>query len=180
VQDGDTVAKSMGFLYIVSGKQNGATLDAELADCPVEFAADLRVEAAGGFVEEEERGIIDKRERKGEPLALPAGEGLETRAGFFHEPKTFEKARSWDGIRVKRGEEVEGLARGDGVLKRGGLQHRAGAALDRCGMSASVKTGNVNRPGIRLPQAEGTFEERGFARAIGAEKAEDFAPRHLK
>ena len=41
-------------------------------------------------------------------------------------------------------------------------------------MGAGIEAGDVDRAGIREPEAKGALEEGGLAGAIGAEQAEDF------
>ncbi len=127
MQNGDAVAKGVGLLDVMGGKEHGAALGAELADGVVKLAPDLGVEAGGGLVQEEQRRVIDKGERKGKALALAAGEGLEARVGFFGQREAIEEPAAGDGARIERGKEVERLARRDGVLKGGRLQDGADA-----------------------------------------------------
>jgi hypothetical protein len=74
VDDGDAVAEALGFLDVVGGHQDGALFGAEFGEQRVDFKADLRVEAGGGLVEEEQRGVVDEAQRDGEALLLAAGE----------------------------------------------------------------------------------------------------------
>ena len=132
----------------------------------------LRVEAAGGLVEKKQRGIIDEGKRKGEALAFSAGKSFETSAGFVLEREAFEKSGSGDGARVKCREQVERLAWRDGILKGGGLKDRPDAPLDRRRMRASIQPGDLDRAGIRKPEPQGAFDDRGFARADWAQESE--------
>jgi len=175
MKDGDAVAEGVGFLDVMGGEEDGTTLGAGMADGVVQIAADLGIEAAGGLVEEEEGGIVYECKGKGETLALAGGEGFEAGIGFVCEGEAVEELRRRDGAGVECGEEVEGFARGDGVLEGGGLEDGADGALDGGGMEAGVEAGDVDGAGIGKAKAKGTLEEGGFAGAVGTEKAEDFA-----
>jgi len=174
MQDANAIAKQVGLFDVMGCDQDGAALGAEAADGVVEFAADLGIEAAGRLVEEQERGVVDKGERQGEALALAAGESLETRIGFVHQHETLKEPRGGNGARVECGKESESLARGDGVLKGGGLEHDAGEALDGIRMRPGIEAGNLDGTGIVEPEAERALEERCLAGAIGAQKTENF------
>ena len=53
IDDGDAIAKAFGFFDVVRGHDDRLLFAAKLFDDVVDFAADLRVEAGGGLVEEE-------------------------------------------------------------------------------------------------------------------------------
>ena len=74
IHDGHAVAESLGFIHVMGGEQDGAAGELELLDEFPELAAGLRIEAGGGFVEEQEVGVADKRARQREALLLAAGE----------------------------------------------------------------------------------------------------------
>src|SRR5205814_10557591 len=84
VADGDAVAEALGFFDIVRSEHDGFLVALELFDDVVNFAANLRVKAGSGFVEENDFGIVDEGDRESEALFLAAGElGIESVAFLF-------------------------------------------------------------------------------------------------
>ena len=84
IDDGDAVTEAFGFFDVVCGEDYRFFVALELFDDVVNFAADLRVEAGGGFVEENDPGIVDERDSKSQALFLAAGQlGVESVALFF-------------------------------------------------------------------------------------------------
>jgi hypothetical protein len=53
VHDGDAVAEALGFFDVMGGDEHGFLVFAQFLDDVVDLAADLRVEAGGGLVEEQ-------------------------------------------------------------------------------------------------------------------------------
>src|SRR5207248_581797 len=84
VDDGDAVAEALRFFDIVRSEHDGFLVALELFDDVVNLAANLRVKAGSGFVEENDFGIVDQRDRESETLFLAAGElGIESVAFLF-------------------------------------------------------------------------------------------------
>ncbi len=91
VDDGHAIAKALGFLDVVRGHDDGFFLAAQFFDDVVDFAADLRVEAGGGLVEEEHSGVVDERHGQGEALFLAAGELAVKGVALFFEAEALEE-----------------------------------------------------------------------------------------
>ena len=60
VHDGDAVADGFDFAEFVRGKENGFAVVLQALDDLANFHAAKRVEAAGGFIEHEQIGIVDE------------------------------------------------------------------------------------------------------------------------
>ena len=87
VQNPDSIAEKMRFIEIVRAHENGATVGLELPDQVMQFPARFRIEAGGRFVEDEELGTVDHRQREEQPLFLSARERIERSRGFVGEGK---------------------------------------------------------------------------------------------
>src|SRR5690606_26642026 len=59
VDDGDAVAQPVGLVEVVGGEDDGGAAGGEVRDGVPDFAAPGRVEAGGGFVEEQDLGGQD-------------------------------------------------------------------------------------------------------------------------
>ncbi len=69
VDNADPVAELVGFLHVVSGEEDGASLTADLNDHLAQVAGRLGVQTGRRFVEDEHRGLGEQRLGKAYPLA---------------------------------------------------------------------------------------------------------------
>src|SRR5580658_10424054 len=88
VNDGDAVTDALRFLDVMGGDEDRLFVFAQFLDDVVDFAADLRVEAGSGLVEEYHLRIIDERHGQREALFLAAGKVTVKGVAFFLELKT--------------------------------------------------------------------------------------------
>ena len=79
IDDRDAIAERLGFLDVVRRQQHRVAVLLHSGDLAVQLAAGLRIEAGRRLVEEDELGLVDERERQGEPLALAARQRVERR-----------------------------------------------------------------------------------------------------
>src|SRR5580658_9541864 len=97
----------------MGGEQNSPAVGFELLDQIPELAAGLRVEAGGGFVEEQEFGIAHQGAAEGEPLLLAAGEAAHARVAFFGELGLGNDFLSGGTLIEEAGEEANGFGHGE-------------------------------------------------------------------
>ena len=175
VDDGDAVAEALGFFDVVGGEDDRALLVAEFENELVNFQADLGIEAGGGFVEEDQLGIVDHGHGEGEALLLAAGKRTVDSVAFFGKLKALEQSVGIDGFLIKRREEAHGFVEFDLVGKVGCLEADADAFFERAGVGGGVKAEHANIARSALTEAFEDFNGGCFAGSVGAEKSEDFA-----
>ena len=93
VDDREAIAEQLGFLDVVRRQQHRVAVALHPPDLAVQLAPRLRVEAGRGFVEEDQLGIVDEREREREPLTLPARERVERRVAPSRRARSARAAR---------------------------------------------------------------------------------------
>jgi hypothetical protein len=175
IDDGDAVAQLLGFGYIVSREQDGAALVFEGKDGGVEFATGFCVESRGGFIEDDQVRIVYEGEGESEALLLTAGECVEGSVCLFSNAKALQQSGGIGWLAIESPEEAEGLARGDLVLQRGGLQGRSDSFFDLRGVPAGVEAEDLDLAFVWFAQAEKTLDGGGFTGSVGPEKSEQFA-----
>src|SRR3954469_20958686 len=65
---------ALGLIHVVGGNEKRHPLPGEFEEQVPEFAARHRIDAGGGFIEEQDRGVMHERAGHGEPLAPAAGQ----------------------------------------------------------------------------------------------------------
>src|SRR5258706_15775295 len=91
VNDGDTVAEAFGLFNVVRGHEDSFFLAAQLFDDVVDFAADLRVQAGRGFVQEKHAWVVYQSHGEGQALLLSAGKLAVEGVAFFFQAETLEQ-----------------------------------------------------------------------------------------
>ena len=110
IDDGEAIAEALGFIHVVSGEQDGATLLLEGADDVPELAAALGIESGGGLVEKKDARIADQSGGNGQALLLAAGKFADPGVGFFGELEFFQDVGGGARFAVEAGEEFDGFA----------------------------------------------------------------------
>ena len=81
----EPVAQPLGLVHVVRGEHLGdAALLESIQAIPHQMAG-LGVEAGGGFVEQEEVGLVHQRTRDGEPALHAAGQRIDPAVGAVFE-----------------------------------------------------------------------------------------------
>ncbi len=165
----------------------GAAVAGDLAEEFHDLAAALAVEGGGGFVGEEEAGLVGEGAGDGDALLLAAVEGVGEVAGAVADAEVIEEfggaAAGWawgdvvdfegDGDVFEGGEEGDevGLLEDEAeVLTAVGAEVDEGALAVEDPLSAEGEAAG----GGGVDEADGG-EEGGFAGAAGAEEGDDFA-----
>lgn len=177
-KDRDAVAHHFEFAEEVAVDEDGFALIAEVGQDVADVAAADGVDAIGGFVEEDEVGVVDEGLGEADALHHAFGVGANFAISIGGHADGIEKfARAaLAGFAIDAGEsgkEFQSLAAGQ----------VAGEAVV-FGEVADVAEGGFVADGVIEEGAFGAggaddghhdFDESGFARAVGAEEAEDFA-----
>lgn len=174
------VAAAFGFVHVMGGDEEGHAEAGELEEEVPEFAAGDGVDAGGGFVEEEDLGLVHEGAGHGEALAPAAGEeggaavevGLEVGEGdeFFAAGFEFGAVEA-----VEASVELEVFEGGEFVVEGEFLGHIADEAFDLFGGLFDVEAGDFGGSFGGFEDAAEHADDGGFAGAVGAEEAKDGA-----
>jgi hypothetical protein len=177
-EDGDAVADVLDVGKEVGAEEDGFALVFEGDDEVFHFAGADGVEAGGGFVEEDEVGVVDEglgeTDASGHAFGVFAEFAL---AGFFVEADGIEEggdaaAEFFAGDFEESAVEVEGFFAVEEAVEVGFFGEEADAFVDDGGTGGFAKDGGGASGGE--DEAEEEFDGGGLAGAIGAEEAEDF------
>jgi hypothetical protein len=73
IHDRDPLAEDLRLIHVVRGQHHGAALGADRAEHVPQIPPGLRVERAGGLIEEQDVGAMHQCAGDGQPLCLAAG-----------------------------------------------------------------------------------------------------------
>ena len=175
LDDGHAIGESLRLVEIMGGQQHGLTKCLERVDRLPGVATGRGVEPGGGFVEEDQLGIADQRQRQIEPAHLPAGQ----RAG--HRVLLALKAGQRDHLvdvawmRVHGCEVREGLADLDMAIQPGALQDNSHPRAKGTRTLPGVHPEHPNLAGGALAVPLQNFDRCGFSGSVGSEQAEHLA-----
>jgi hypothetical protein len=179
VHHGDAGGDCHGFFLVVSDDNEGcAGLFLNVHQFELGVLAQLFVERAQGFIEQQEFGRLGEGPCKGDALALTAGDLMRFAAGEFFEPREFEHfcdARV-DGV---FGHVGAAQAEGDVLVdrqvreERVALEHHIHRAFVRRDIVHVLARDADGARGGRLETAEHAHH-CGLAAAGGAEQGEEF------
>ena len=110
IDDGETVAEAFGFVHVVRGEQDGATLLLEAANDVPELAAALRIESGSWLVEKKDARVAHQSGGNGQALLLAAGKFSNPGVGLLSEFEIFENFGGGARLVVEAGEEFDGFA----------------------------------------------------------------------
>ena len=176
----------LGFLEIVSGHQNGGAGIGQPVDHGPEGAARQRIDAGGRLVEKQHARLVHDGGAEGHALLPAAGQAagdlilLALEAGKREHPLALFLALAF-GHAVHAGKKFEIFLNGQIVVERKFLRHVADALAHalRAGERAAAAAGQLNFTARGIEQAAQHLDGGGFARAVGAEQAVDFAVLHF-
>jgi hypothetical protein len=175
VDDGEAIAKTLGLVHVVGGKQHRATGTLKGADDIPKLAATLRVKTGGGFVEEKYLGIADEGSGDGEALPLPAGKLADPGVGLLGKLKFVENFVTRARLLVETRKEFDRLSDRE-FLGEACFLERDPKLLAQCtvvGLPALAENRYFARR--RLEKAFENFDGCGLACPVGSEKSETFA-----
>src|SRR5216684_2458552 len=180
IHDGDTVAEALGFFNVMSGHQDGFFLSLQFLDDVVNLAANLRIEAGGGLIEEEDFGIVDERHGEGQALLLAARKLAVEGVSFLFEAEALEQFVRFAATFVKASEKPQSFYYAELVGERSGLQCGADLVFQRRGITLRIEAANGNSPAVKIAQAFENLDGGCFSGAIRPEQTENLAFFHTK
>ena len=187
VEDEGEAVALLGLVHVVRGDQHRhAALGDDLVDEVPEQPAPARIDAAGGFVEEQQLGLVQQRGGQRDPLPLARREPGGELAQPLREAQAvgeFGDARLQRGVAepVDGPEEAEVLLDREVGVERELLAHVAEPPLPRLGVAHDVETAEpLHRPGRGRQQPGQHADRRGLARPVRAEEAEHAAARQVE
>ncbi len=164
---------------IVRGHENGDALSGELAQQQREFVRRGRVEAGGGFVEQQGLGFRREREGDADFLAHPFRVGADAAVGSLGGQTGAFEQREQFLTRVppsaQRAEIIEVLHSAETRVEHDLLWDVGEVPPRRDGVGGDARAVDARLSGVRREEAEKQIDSRRLARAIGAEQREDFA-----
>lgn len=176
VEDGDVVGDGFDLVEQVAGEEDGdAAALQEVDDVAEEVFSGDGVQAERGVVEDDQFGMVAEGQQEGEAGVLAFGEGLDF--GILREA---EQVGEFIGegrvpIRIEACDPFDDPADGHPAVHLLVFGHVADALADVEGVFEAVQAEHGRRAGGGFLQTEERLDQRGFAGAIAAEKAEDGA-----
>src|SRR5690606_12178520 len=144
----------------------------------------LRVEADGGFVEEEHAGAVHEGTRQLEPALHAAGERPHPATAYLLERGPFQRVLdcpsallAWDV--VEHGVDLQVLARREAVVEGGVLEHHAQVATYRRRLVHDVVTCHGGATLAGAHQCREHVKRGGLACTVRTEEGEELATGHL-
>ena len=184
IHDADGVGQREGFFLVVRHQHGG---DAELAlhgaDGAPKFFADLRVQRAEGFVEQQHLRLVRQRARHGHALLLAAGELARQPLVHAFERHQLEQLLApgapIGGLHAPHAQrEFDVVRHGHVAEQRVVLEHQADATIARTHVG-DVAAVQRNAPVIDAREAGNGPQQGALAAARGAQQDEEFALAHL-
>ena len=126
IDDGEALAKRVGFFHVVRGEQNGFAALVVLANDFPEEQTRLRIEARAGLIQKKHLRVVHHGARDGKTLHHSAGESTHDLIGAVGELEALEERRSATVALVRAESEIgavknQNLASGQSKIKIGTL-----------------------------------------------------------
>ena len=178
-QDGKAVHALLQLGQDVRSDDDGHATRLQLAQCGVEVADGLRVQAVGGLVEQQHLGLAQQGLRKPQALAHALGvfaHGAVARVGQAHAFQ--QRGALCEGRTLEAGEETQRFQPVQVVVEHHVLGQVAQVAAGGAKVAALHRGAahpDLARGGGR--EAQDHLEQRALARAVVADEAEDLAAR---
>lgn len=178
VKDGDAVGDFLDLLEEMGGEDDGFSLAFEEEHEVADLAGAEGVNAGGGFVEEEEVGVVEEGLGQADALEHAFGVGAEASVSSGAEIDEIEElldagGEAWAGHAGEAAVVVEDFASGEEVGEIRVFREEAEAVAGGHGAGGVAEDGGGAAGGGG--KAEEEFHGGAFAGAVGAEEAEDLA-----
>ena len=186
VDDRDAVAQTVGLVHVMRGeKQRAALLSAQMRDHLPHRNTRDRVEAGGGLVQKQELRVVHQAARDLQPSPHAARQSGGERVGAVGEADGFEQLRgalapARTGDAVQAGVNAQILGAGEFGVAGHVLRNDADGGAHRIGVVNDIVPGHNGRAAGGRHQRRQHADERALARAVGSQKAEDLAARHVE
>jgi len=173
--DAQPVAECLDLAEDVAREEYRAALRADRVDLLAEDRFHERVEARGGFVEDEQVDVGGEGGDEGDLLPVALGVGAALLGGV--ELEALDEGGALGGVEAaaEPAEEVDDLAAGEGGPERDVTGHVGEAAVEGLDVGPRVAAEEDDRAGVGAQQPEEDAQGRGLAGAVGAEEAVDLA-----
>src|SRR3984885_4087457 len=178
--DGDAVSQALGLFHVVGGEKDRLAQVAQAADDLPGSASGRGVKPRGRFVEEDQLGVADQRQRHVESPPLSARERGGALVGLLGEVDERERFAHWTGRVVVAGVQLEALARGESRLGLGLLEDEPDALTPTRRRVPRVGAEYLDGALAGLAKAFEDLDGRRLAGAVGTEEGEDLAAAHLE
>ena len=143
------------------------------------------VERAGGFIQNQNRRVLQNGAGDGEALALAAGkgnaffadDGVETLRLLRDEVVGIGVTRGFDDFCVRRAEAAQLDVPADGVVEQNGFLRDDGDLVPQVarGNVAQIHAADFDRAALRVVKTQEQIGQRGFAGAAGADQRDQLA-----
>src|SRR5215471_14906949 len=180
IDDGETVAETLGFIHVMGRQQHRAAGPLKFANDIPELSAALWIKAGSRLVEEQNFWIAHQRRRDGQTLALSTRELADPGIGFLRELQLLQNVGRRARLAVKAGKKFYGLAHRQLLGKPGLLKGNAEPLAHLALVLLPGVAENRNLTRGRLQQAFEDFDGRGLPCSVGTEQSEAFALLNLK
>ena len=178
--DGDAVAEVLEFAENVGGDKDGFAHALEFLEDGHHFDAGSGVQAAGGFVEEEELGVVDEDAGEAEPLLHAAAKGADEGSLFVRQSDEFEHVFDgafalFGGDFVAGAKEVEVFGDFHVFVDAKEVGHVADEVADGVGVAGDVVAEYLGAAFAGGKEGGENAQCGGLAGAVGADEAEEVA-----
>src|SRR6266567_924955 len=186
LDEGDLVAELLSLAHVVRGQDDGRPpLATEVGDLSPQADGDVRVEAQGRLVEEEDLGVIEQRLGEGEPLLETGGErvvlGLGVRPQLALLDELVDAApQAMPPEAVESSVEGQDLGRPETPHEGRVAARHVEPPPDRPRLAHDVMAEDGRRSRVGKEQGGQDGQERGLPRPVGPEQAEDGAAWNLQ
>jgi hypothetical protein len=142
IQDREFVA-AFGLIHVVGGHENGRTTFDQVEQALPEFPPALRINRAGGFVQQQQRRPMQRGRRQRQPLTLAAAHRPRPLAAQLLEPVFLAgSGNAFPSLPTRQpvdlGDKSQVLIDREVVVEREALGHVPEAATDRLGFPGGV------------------------------------------
>ena len=179
VDDGDPVAQLFGFLQIMGGQHHGHAALVELGHIFPQLLAQFDVHTGRRLVQDDDRRRMHHGLRYKEPPLHAAGQGA--RIGLrlvlqMHRAQQRVGLAFCLGHAVQPGLQIQRLARREEGIEHDLLRHDTDRRLGVARIFVDVEAPDAGMARRLVDQPRQDVDQRGLARAIGAEQPEDQPP----
>jgi len=180
VDDGDVAAQCLGLLQVVRGEDDGGAACIDIAQEVPHRATDLDIDAGCRLIQDQQPRLVHERPGDHQPALHAAGERARHAIALVPQLQllqVFLRAHSRYGTRNA----VEPrLVHHDGEralehVEVDFLRHDADTGLGRLQLAVDVVPEHAGSAGALVDERGDDADERGLARAVGAEQREEIA-----
>ncbi len=173
----------LGHVELVGGENYRLPGDGEFADQTLYGFGGLDVEAQGGFVEEQQRRLVDQADGDGQLLLHAPGELLGENAALMAQLEALEQllaapARRLGAEPLEHAEILQVLQRRQPPVDvTVALEHRPQLA-QRPGVAVRIAPADAHRTGVGTHQAGDHLDGRRLSGAVGPQESQNLAALH--